>query len=110
MAYVAKHKYAPVSAQKARLVIDLVRGKPVEDALALLKFQPQRSARMIEQVIASAVANAENRGADGLLVVARAWVDPSYCIARYRPRAKGRMFKVRHRRCHICVEVVGGKS
>ena len=105
MAYVAKHNYAPLSASKARLVIDMVRGKTVDDALALLKFQPQRSARMIEKVIASAAANAENLGSDGELTVTKAWVDQSFFVARYRPRAKGRMFKVRHRRCHICVEV-----
>ena len=105
MAYVAKHNYAPVSASKARLVIDLVRGKPVDEALSLLKFQPQRSARMIEKVIASAAANATNLGEEGELFVSKAWVDQSFFIARFRPRAKGRMFKVRHRRCHICVEV-----
>ena len=105
MPYSAKHKYAPTSASKARLVIDLVRGKPVEEALAILRFQPQRSARMIEKVIKSAAANADNQGSEGELTVRKAWVDQSYFVARYRPRAKGRMFKVKHRRCHICVEL-----
>lgn len=107
MGYIAKHNYAPVSARKARLVIDLVRGKSVDDALSILRRQPQRSARFIEKVIKSAQANAEDRGEGNLdeLVVAKAWVDGSYQIKRMHTRARGRSALIRKRRSHICIEL-----
>lgn len=107
MGYVAKHKYAPVSARKARLVIDLVRGKSVDEALSILRRQPQRSARFIEKVIHSAQANAEDRGEANLdrLFVDRAWVDESFQMKRMHTRARGRSALIRKRRSHICVEL-----
>ncbi len=107
MGYVAMHKYAPISARKARLIVDLVRGKSVDDALSILRRQPQRGARFLEKVIKSAQANAEDRGAEDLeeLVVARAWVDGSYQIKRMHTRARGRSALIRKRRSHICVEL-----
>lgn len=107
-AYVAKHKYAPVSARKARLVIDLVRRKSVDAALSILRSQPQKSARFLEKVIKSAAANAEDRGEENVdrLVVARAFVDESIMIPRMRPRARGSAGRIRKRRCHICIELM----
>ena len=106
MAYVAKHKYAPMSASKVRLVIDLVRGKFANEALAILRFQPKRAARFIEKVLKSAVANAEFAGARGNFLITKAWADEADMFRRFRPRAKGRMVPIIHRLCHIGVEVV----
>ena len=107
MGYVAKHRHAPVSAQKARLVVDLIRGKPVDEALGILRAQPQRAARFFEKVVASAQANAGDRGVNDVdgLVVAKAWVDEGLMFSRARPQARGRMFRIRHRHSHLCVEL-----
>jgi len=105
MAYVAKHKYAPMSASKARLVIDLIRGKLTEEALAILQFQPKRAARFIEKVVKSAVSNATFAGERGDFIIAEAYVDEADMYRRYRPQAKGRMHPVIHRLCHIVVKV-----
>ena len=105
MAYMAKHKNAPMSASKARLVIDLIRGKLAEEALAILHFQPKRAARFIEKVLKSAVSNATFAGARGDFIISKACVDEADMYRRYRPQAKGRMHKILHRLCHIVVEV-----
>ncbi|MDR1612347.1 MAG: 50S ribosomal protein L22 [Planctomycetota bacterium] len=105
MAYVAKHKHAPIKSCKARLVIDLIRGKSVNEALGILRYQPQRAARMIERVVRSAQANALDRGADGEFYVVRAWVDEGLMIKRFRPRSRGGAAPYVRRRSHICVEV-----
>ncbi|MCC8165082.1 MAG: 50S ribosomal protein L22 [Planctomycetes bacterium] len=105
MGYVAKHRHAPIKAYKARLVIDLVRGKSVNDALNILRYKPQRAARMIERVIKSAQANAEDRGAEGQFYIAKAWVDEGFMMKRFRPRSRGGAAPYLRRRSHICVEV-----
>ena len=107
MGYIAKHKYAPVSARKARLVIDLVRGQSVDGAMAILRRCPQKSARYIEKVIQSAQANAEDRGANEEMFVQKAYVDESFQIKRAVARARGRSALIRKRRSHIVVEVAG---
>lgn len=105
MGYVAKHMHAPIKAYKARLVMDLIRGKSVNDALNILRYKPQRAARMIERVVKSAQANAEDRGADGSFVIAKAWVDEGFTMKRFRPRSRGGAAPYLKRRSHICVEV-----
>lgn len=107
MGYVAKHKYAPVSARKARLIIDMIRGKGVSDALRILQFAPQRSAGMILQVVRSAQANAENRGVSDVetLFVEKAWVDEGFRIKRWRPRSRGMANPYQRYRSHLCVEL-----
>lgn len=105
MSYVAKHKHAPVKPFKARLVMNLIRGKSVNDALAILRYQPQRSARMIEKVVRSAQANAEDRGATGPFVISKCWVDEGFAIKRFRPRSRGGAAPYQRRRSHLCVEV-----
>ena len=107
MGFIAKHNYAPISPRKARLVVDLVRGLLVDDALALLRRQPQRGARLLEKVLRSALANAEDRGAPDVagLRVGRAWVDESFRIRRAVPRARGRSALIRKRRSHIGIEL-----
>lgn len=107
MAYSAKHRHSPVSARKARLVVDLVRGQSVSDALNTLKLQPQRAAKLFYQVIRSAQANAENQGVADVdtLVVSKAWVDEGMTLKRWRPRARGSAAPILRRRSHLCVEL-----
>ncbi len=92
---------------KARRVVDIVRGKSVEDALAILKFAPQAAAEPVAKVIASAAANAQNNlDLDpSTLVVATAYVDEGATLKRFQPRAQGRAFRIRKRTSHITVIV-----
>lgn len=107
MGYVAKHRQAPVSPRKARRMVDLVRGKNVDEALNILAFQPQRSAVMLSRVIRSAQANAEVKGESNIedLYVARAWVDEGMVMKRWRARARGSADTILKRRSHIGVEL-----
>ena len=109
---VARH--VRVTPMKARRVVDIVRGKSVEDALAILKFAPQAAAEPVAKVIASAAANAQNNlDLDpSTLVVATAYVDEGATLKRFQPRAQGRAFRIRKRSSHITVivESVGSAS
>jgi large subunit ribosomal protein L22 len=107
MAVRATCRYARLTAQKARLVVDLIRGRRVEEAIAILEYTPKRGARMVLKTLRSAVANAEsvqNLDVDALYV-ARAWVDEGPTAKRFLPRAHGRATKVFKRTSHITVEV-----
>ncbi len=107
MAYIAVHKHARISATKVRPLANLVRGKRVDDALAILRFQPQRGARMLEKVIKSAYANAEDRGAPnraGLKIV-EVKIDGGPMFKRVRPRARGMAHVIKKRFAHITVAV-----
>jgi len=107
MEVVAKLKGARLSAQKARLVADQIRGKGVEEALLLLTFSPKKGAEIIKKVLDSAIANAEhNEGADvDELKVAPIYGDEGDTMKRIRPRAKGRADRIFKRSCHITVKV-----
>ncbi|MFC3854111.1 50S ribosomal protein L22 [Salinispirillum marinum] len=98
---------ARLSAQKGRLVADLIRGKKVEEALDILTFSPKKGAAIIKKVLESAVANAEhNDGADiDELKVSTIFVDEGMTMKRIRPRAKGRADRIFKRSCHITVKV-----
>ena len=97
---------ARMSASKVRLVVDLIRGKQVDQALAILANSPKKAARMIEKVLRSAVANAEQKGLDpDELVIKRAYVDEGPTFKRVRPRAMGRANIIRRRTCHITIVV-----
>jgi large subunit ribosomal protein L22 len=100
-------RYVGISATKARRVIDLIRGKSVEDALDILRWAPQSASEPLAKVIASAAANAQNN--DGLdpttLVVATVYADEGPTAKRIRPRAQGRAFRIRKRTSHITVIV-----
>lgn len=97
---------ARMSASKVRLVIDLIRGKQVDQALATLANTPRKAARMIEKVLKSAIANAEQKGLDPEeLIVKRAYVDEGPTMKRVKPRAMGRANIIRRRTCHITVVV-----
>ncbi len=107
MEVVAKLKGARLSAQKARLVADQIRGKGVEEALQLLTFSPKKGADIIKKVLDSAIANAEhNEGADvDELKVSTIYVDEGVTMKRISPRAKGRADRIFKRSCHITVKV-----
>jgi large subunit ribosomal protein L22 len=103
----AKARFVRVSATKARRVIDLVRGKPVAEALDILRWAPQSASEPVAKVIASAAANAQNNnGLDpSTLVVATLTADEGPTAKRIRPRAQGRAFRIRRRTSHITVIV-----
>ncbi|MDH6197880.1 large subunit ribosomal protein L22 [Mycobacterium frederiksbergense] len=103
----AKARFVRVSASKARRVIDLVRGKSVEEALDILRWAPQAASEPVAKVIASAAANAQNNeGLDpATLVVATVYADEGPTAKRIRPRAQGRAFRIRKRTSHITVIV-----
>ncbi len=107
MEVAAKLKGARISAQKARLIADQVRGMPVEEALSLLEFSPKKAAHIIKKVLDSAIANAENNeGADvDELKVSSIYVDEGMTLKRLRPRAKGRADRILKRSCHITIKV-----
>ena len=96
-----------LSAQKGRLVADLVRGKPVDQALNILAFSPQKAAFTIKKVLESAIANAEhNEGADiDELNVKTIFVDQGPSLKRFTARAKGRGNRIVKPTCHITVTV-----
>ncbi|MGQ5522452.1 50S ribosomal protein L22 [Chitinimonas sp. PSY-7] len=98
---------ARISAQKARLVADLVRGKPVEQALNILTFSPKKGAVIIKKLLLSAIANAEhNDGADiDALKVKTIYVDKGASLKRFTARAKGRGNRIEKQTCHITLAV-----
>ncbi len=112
MEVAAKLKGARISAQKARLVADQVRGKPVDEALSLLEFSNKKAAHIVKKVLNSAIANAENNeGADvDELTVSSIFVDEGMTMKRIQPRAKGRADRIFKRSCHITVKVADGES
>lgn len=107
MEVAAKLKGARLSAQKARLVADLVRGRPVGDALNILTFNNKKASQIIKKALESAIANAEHN--DGLdvddLKVSTIMVDEGPTLKRIKPRAKGRADRISKRTCHITVKV-----
>jgi len=108
----AKHRHARISAQKARLVADQVRGLPVDKALTLLNFSNKKAAVLVRKVLESAIANAENNeGADiDELKISEIYVDEAVTMKRIRPRAKGRADRIFKRTSHITVKVTDDES
>ena len=106
MAYVAKHKFVRIAPRKARLVIDMIRGRKVDDALTLLKFSKQRAAVLIEKVLKSAAANASEQEADvRSLFVSKCYIGPGPIIKRFQPKDRGKAYSIAKRTSHIVVEV-----
>ncbi|PTM54680.1 50S ribosomal protein L22 [Desmospora activa] len=100
-------RHVRIAPRKARLVIDLIRGKSAAEALAILKFTPRAASPIIEKVLQSAIANAEhnyNLNPENL-VVSKAVVDEGATIKRFRPRAQGRASRINKRTSHITVVV-----
>jgi len=99
----AQAKWVRTSARKARIVLDLIRGRSVPEARTILAFTPRAVATDIEKVLRSAVANAESsHGLDGdELVVEAAYADEGPTLKRWKPRARGRVNRIRKRTCHV---------
>ena len=108
----ATARFVRVTPMKARRVIDLVRGKSVAEAMAILKYAPQGAAEPVAKVVASAAANAENNfGLDPrTLVISEAYADEGPTMRRFQPRAQGRAFIIRKRTSHITVVVESQKE
>ena len=106
MAWKAKHRYARISARKVRLIIDMIRGRDVQDALNILKFTPNRAAGMISKVLTSAIASANEAEADvDDLYVGQVFVDEGPTIKRWEPKDRGRAHPILKRTSHITVVV-----
>ncbi|MFN3323649.1 MAG: 50S ribosomal protein L22 [Bryobacteraceae bacterium] len=111
----AEARYIRVSAQKARLVVDLIRGRKAGDAITILRTTNKRIAPTVEKVLRSAIANAENRSADvdvDRLVVSEAYVNEGPRMKRIRPAPMGRAYRYQRRMAHIVVAVAdeGGEE
>ncbi|MBK0419537.1 50S ribosomal protein L22 [Leucobacter sp. CSA1] len=107
---IARVRHIRITPQKARRVIDLIRGKNAQEALAILKFAPQAASEPVFKLVASAIANARVKADqnnlrlnEDELVVARAFVDEGATLKRFRPRAQGRAFRINKRTSHITV-------
>ena len=101
----AKLSYARISSRKVKAVIDLIRNKNVGEALAILKLTPKAASELVEKLLKSAIANAENNhGMDvEKLYVAEIFANQGPTLKRVRPRAQGRAFRIRKRTSHITV-------
>lgn len=100
-------KHVHIGPRKARLVVDMIRGKRVEDAFNTLRFLPRHASKTIEKLLKSAVANAEQKQIGDIddLVITRATVDGGPVMKRVQPRAQGRAFQIRKRLSHITLVV-----
>jgi len=108
----AQARYVRVTPQKARRVVDLIRGKQAYEAVAVLEFAPQAASETVRKVVQSAIANARVKAErasqpfdERLLVVQSAYVDEGPTMKRFRPRAQGRAFRINKRTSHITVVV-----
>ncbi len=104
----AEARYIRISAQKARLVVDLIRGRNAGEAINLLRATNKRIAPAVEKVLRSAIANAENRSADvdvDKLVVREAYVNEGPRMKRIRPAPMGRAYRYQRRMAHIAITV-----
>jgi large subunit ribosomal protein L22 len=104
----ATSKYVRVSPQKARLVVDLIRGKQVGEAISVLRFTKKRITREVEKILHSAIANAEDRNENidvDQLIVSRAYVNDGPRMKRIRPAPLGRAYRYQRRMSHITVVV-----
>lgn len=103
----ASLKYCRIAPRKARIVVDLIRGRNVEEAISLLEFTPKRGAAIVRKVLNSAVANAEVIGEVDVerLFVKKATVDQGPTLRRFRPRAQGRAFRINRKTSHIVLVV-----
>jgi large subunit ribosomal protein L22 len=107
MKYLAKHRFADVTPRKMRPFAALIRGRRADEALETLRFYPNRSARLIEAVLKSALGNAEDRGARNIddLVVVESRIDGGPILKRIQPRARGTAYPIKKRYSHVIVAV-----
>lgn len=106
MAWTAKHRYARIAERKARLVVDLIRGLPCDEAVEVLRFTHRRASGMVDRVLKSAMASANEAEASmNRLYVSEARVDEGPIIKRYHPKDRGRAHPIQKRTSHIVVSV-----
>ena len=100
-------RFARISARKVKIVADLIRGKKVDEALAIVKFTPKASSEVIEKLLKSAIANAENNHGmnRGNLVVSEIYANQGPTMKRIRPAAKGSASRIRKRTSHITIKL-----
>jgi len=109
MAFVSKWRFAKITARKARLLTDLIRNKPVGEALDMLKFNKKRGAVMVAKVLKSAMANADANEADlENMFVSKSFCDDGPIMKRFMPKDRGKSYRILKRTCHITVEVDEG--
>jgi large subunit ribosomal protein L22 len=104
----AKHRFARIAPRKARLLMDLIRGRNVDDAITLLRFNKKRASGMVEKVVRSAVANATEQDVSpkrNALYVKACWVDEGPTIKRFQPKDRGKAYSIMKRTSHLVVEV-----
>jgi large subunit ribosomal protein L22 len=100
----AIHRHARIAPRKARLILDLIRGRDVDEALSLLQFSKKRAAVLVDKVVRSAVANAGEKEADtGSLFVKEAWADPGPTMKRFMPKDRGKAYNIMKRTSHLVV-------
>ena len=101
-------KYARISSRKVKIVADLIRGKQVDEALAIIKFTPKASSEILEKLLKSAIANAENNHGmnRGNLIVSEIYANQGPTLKRIRPAAKGSAVRIRKRTSHITIKLV----
>ena len=107
MAFTARQSFARIAPRKARLILDLVRGRDVDDAITILQFAKQRASGMVEKVIRSAVANANEQEVPSrnTLYVSAARVDPGPIIKRFQPKDRGKAYPINKRTSHLVVSI-----
>ncbi len=111
MAFLSKWRFARITARKARLLTDLIRNKPVGEALDLLKFNKKRGAVMVAKVLKSAIANADAQEADvENLYVSKSFSDDGPIMKRFMPKDRGKSYSIFKRTCHITIEVDEGDA
>jgi len=112
MEYRAIHRYADMSARKIRPFAALIRGRSADEALELLRYLPNKSARLLEQVLKSALGNAEDRGAQAIdeLQVVESRVDGGPIMKRIMPRARGTAYPIKRRCAHIHLTLSDGEE
>ena len=100
-------RFARISARKVKIVADLIRGKKVDEALAIVKFTPKASSEIIEKLLKSAIANAENNHGmnRGNLIVSEIYANQGPTMKRIRPAAKGSAVRIRKRTSHITIKL-----
>ena len=106
MPWVAKHRFARIADRKARLVADMIRGRRCDQAVEMLRFTHKRAARLVDRVLKSAMATANEREASmSTLYVSDARVDPGPIIKRWHPKDRGRAHPIFKRTSHIIIGV-----
>ena len=106
----ATHRYARIAPRKARLVMDLIRGRKVDDAMSVLQFSKKRASVMIAKVVKSAVANYSEQTVEqgnGELIISEARVDAGPTIKRFQPKDRGKAYNIMKRTSHLVIAVRG---